>query len=253
MVDAVNGYKSTYKIPFRSPDKKPTGKTITARTFPSLKVTQQGGKRASFKRSVGKEFKQIALITQRYVRSDLKAPPKSRKPIRWSSVIQGRAFYATNGFGGGIPSRRASKIDQQWEVGVEQTARNKQRQSYIFSVENPNPDVRYIYGGFTSATNWQQFYHWDRGWTNILGYDERLYNKIILPQLVFVFENRFKDVEALLRSEIGGILAKAGASMRNNVSSQDALTDPYAVNTRRVLNETGGLSGLFEVLETFLE
>jgi hypothetical protein len=253
MVDAVNGYKSTYKIPFKSPDKKPTGKTITARTFPSLKVTQQGGKRASFKRTVGKEFKQIAVNTQRYVRSDLKAPARSKKRIRWSSFIQSRAFYATNGFDKGIPTTRTNTVEKKWFVDVKQTARNKQRQSYIFSVENTDPKAPFVYGGFTSATNFQQFYHWDRGWTNILGYDERLYNKIILPQLVFVFENRFKDVEALLRSEIGGILAKAGASMRNNVSSQDALTDPYAVNTRRVLNETGGLSGLFEVLETFLE
>jgi hypothetical protein len=252
MVDAVNGYKSTFNIPFRSAA-SPSAKTITARTFPSLKVTQQGGKRASFKRSVGKEFKQIALITQRHVRSDLKAPPRRRGKINWSSRVQAFAFYQTNGFGKGIPTKRTNTVEKKWFVDVKQTARNEQRQSYIFSLENTDPKAPFVYGGFTSATNFQQFYHWDRGWTNILGYDERLYNKIILPQLVFVFENRFKDVEALLRSEIGGILAKAGASMRNNVSSQDALTDPYAVNTRRVLNETGGLSGLFEVLETFLE
>lgn len=249
----VNGYKSSFNIPFRSQAKSPTAKTITARTFPSLKVTQQGGKRAPFKKSVGKEFKKIALITQRHVRSDLKAPPRRRGKINWSSRVQAYAFYQTNGFGKGIPTRRTKTVEKSWYVEVKQTARNEQRQSYVFEIENRADYAPFVYGGFTSATNWQQFFHFERGWTNILGYDERLYNKIILPQLVFVFENRFKDVEALLRSEIGGILAKAGAAMRNSVSSQDALTDPYAVNTRRVLSETGGLSGLFEVLEMFME
>jgi hypothetical protein len=253
MDDAMNGYKDSFNIPFRSAG-SPNAKTITARTFPSLKVTQTGGKRASFKKSVGSEFKKIAKITERYVRSDLKAPPRRAGKINWSSRVQAYAFYQTNGFGKGIPTKRTNTVEKKWFVDVKQTARNKQRQSYIFALENTDPKAPFVYGGFTAATNFQQFFHFERGWTNILGYDERLYNKIILPQLIFVFENRFKDIEALLRSDIAGVLAKAGAAMRKpTASSEDFLTDPYATNTRRVLSETGGLSGLFESLETFLE
>lgn len=249
----VNGYKSSFSIPFRSQEPRPSAKTVTARLFPSLKVTQQAGKRASFKRKVGGEFKKIALNTQRFVRSDLKAPPRRKGKINWTTRVQAYAFYQTNGFGAGIPTRRTNTLEKRWYVEVDQTARNKQRQSYAFEIGNTDPKAPFVYGGFTEATNWQQFFHFERGWTNILGYDERLYRKIILPQLIAVFETRFEDVQAALRSGLGEVLAIAGSRMKAPVSSEDALTDPFAVNTRRVLQETGGLSGLFEVLDAFLE
>lgn len=40
--------------------------------------------------------------------------PKPTYPIDWDSEKQKRAFFATNGFGGGIPYRRKGKLERAW-------------------------------------------------------------------------------------------------------------------------------------------
>lgn len=39
-------------------------------------------------------------------------------PIRWQSAKQRRAFFATNGFGGGIPSQRTGALEAGYDVVV---------------------------------------------------------------------------------------------------------------------------------------
>lgn len=43
-------------------------------------------------------------------------PGPPQYPIRWASARQRRAFFATNGFGGGIPHRRTNKIISGWHA-----------------------------------------------------------------------------------------------------------------------------------------
>jgi hypothetical protein len=40
-------------------------------------------------------------------------------PYRWQSEKQRRAFFATKGFGGGIPSRRSGELSRGWQASVD--------------------------------------------------------------------------------------------------------------------------------------
>lgn len=46
------------------------------------------------------------------------APAKPKYPIEWQSEKQRRAFFATNGFGGGIPYKRTGKLTRSWYAWV---------------------------------------------------------------------------------------------------------------------------------------
>lgn len=39
-----------------------------------------------------------------------------RYPVQWDSVRQRKAFFASNGFGGGIPYRRRGRYEQGWQL-----------------------------------------------------------------------------------------------------------------------------------------
>jgi hypothetical protein len=43
-------------------------------------------------------------------------PPKPNYPLRWKSEKQRRAFFATNGFGKGIPYRRTGELAEGWQT-----------------------------------------------------------------------------------------------------------------------------------------
>lgn len=43
-------------------------------------------------------------------------PAKPHYPIVWQTERQRRAFFATNGFGRGIPTQRSGKLAQSWSV-----------------------------------------------------------------------------------------------------------------------------------------
>lgn len=45
-------------------------------------------------------------------------PGKPKYPIQWTSERQRRAFFATKGFGRGIPTRRTHRLSQSWDVVV---------------------------------------------------------------------------------------------------------------------------------------
>jgi len=45
-------------------------------------------------------------------------PPRPTYPLRWTSARQRRAYFATNGFGAGIPYRRSGQLRAGWRVSV---------------------------------------------------------------------------------------------------------------------------------------
>lgn len=63
--------------------------------------------------------------------------PKPSYPINWDSEKQRRAFFATDGFGGGIPYSRTGKGSKGWRV--EETPEGGR----LF---NPYPQAVYVFG-----------------------------------------------------------------------------------------------------------
>ena len=94
-------------------------------------------------------------------------PPKVKYPIEWTSERQRRAFFATNGFGRGIPTKRTGKLQGAWRVvGM---GRNG---TYVLTITNPTAYLPFVVGtlNFKSARQaiqpMQQF-HRNTGWQPI--------------------------------------------------------------------------------------
>lgn len=86
-------------------------------------------------------------------------PGRVRYPIQWTSERQRRAFFATNGFGGGIPYRRKHKLSSAWMVEVRGAA---------IVIENPSTASKFVYGSLatnrSAALRFKQRFHSNTGW-----------------------------------------------------------------------------------------
>jgi hypothetical protein len=82
-------------------------------------------------------------------------PGKPKYPIRWTSERQRRAFFATKGFGRGIPTRRTGKIVRSWEAEF-----SSNKYGGVLLLVNMHPAVQYLQGenaqGFHKDTGWVQ-------------------------------------------------------------------------------------------------
>ena len=92
--------------------------------------------------------------------AELKKPVGAVKyPIEWTSDKQRRAFFATNGFGKGIPYRRTGKLQAAWVVEVRGNA---------IVVENKSAIAKYVVGSLaqnrSAALRFQQRFHANTGW-----------------------------------------------------------------------------------------
>lgn len=80
-------------------------------------------------------------------------PGPVKYPIEWESDKQRRAYFATDGFGGGIPTRRTKRIIKAWRVvGTISLFEGE------LTVENQAPAAVYVIG------NRQQRFHRNTGW-----------------------------------------------------------------------------------------
>lgn len=80
-------------------------------------------------------------------------PPPPKYPIVWTSAKQRRAFFATNGFGRGIPTRRTHDIANGWKTIFTATPTGGEMQ-----VVNPAQGVEFVQG------EKQQIQHQITGW-----------------------------------------------------------------------------------------
>lgn len=80
-------------------------------------------------------------------------PPKPTYPLRWKSAKQRAAYFATNGFGKGIPYRRTGDMLKRWVTLFIPTPDGGD-----IEVRNDSPHVDYVQG-FD-----QQPFHIDTGW-----------------------------------------------------------------------------------------
>jgi len=62
---------------------------------------------------------------------------KSRSPVKWDSDKQRRAYFATDGFGRGIPTRRSGAYVRAWQIVQRENG---------FSLTNRKPQAKYIGG-----------------------------------------------------------------------------------------------------------
>lgn len=80
-------------------------------------------------------------------------------PIQWTSERQRKAFFATDGFGAGIPTRRTGKLQAAWVVEVRGNA---------IVVENKSEIAKYVVGSLaqnrSAALRFQQRFHANTGW-----------------------------------------------------------------------------------------
>lgn len=94
----------------------------------------------------------VETLTDRLLRR--RVPPPAKKPIQWTSEKQRRAFFATDGFGHGIPYRRRRPgIEAEWQVSLYVDSGGA-----TVSIINPNPAAPFVYG------RWKQQFHTNTGW-----------------------------------------------------------------------------------------
>lgn len=81
-------------------------------------------------------------------------------PLEWESERQRRAYFATNGFGKGIPYTRTGALAKGWQVVLEQ-----QPGSFQIVVINRSSAARYVYGSLAQdGQRYQQRFHAKTGW-----------------------------------------------------------------------------------------
>lgn len=96
---------------------------------------------------------------------------KPSYPIQWDTARQRIAYFASNGFGGGIPSKRTNDYIKGWKVVPTETG---------YDVGNPLAHAKYIGGTFRS-TNRQSKIHRGR-WPLVKIVAEKVLGK--LPKAV---------------------------------------------------------------------
>lgn len=84
---------------------------------------------------------------------------KPHYPLRWASDRQRKKYFASRGFGEGIPYVRTEDTANAWQV---QLRRLGDRDA--LSVINPEPHSIYLYGDALGFH--QQPFHKDTGWVN---------------------------------------------------------------------------------------
>jgi len=72
-------------------------------------------------------------------------------PIQWTTPLQQRAFFASKGFGKGIPTQRTNAIPEGWKTVI---SLEDLQVGYL----NDHPGAEFVIGAF------QQFFHARTGW-----------------------------------------------------------------------------------------
>ncbi len=98
--------------------------------------------------------KRIKRIRQRILDDLREYPGPAKKPFKWASERQRRAFFATDGFGHGIPYVRTNTLKDGWTTHI----RDK-KNSVVFEVVNNAGYSVYVMGDFQQpgheATGWR--------------------------------------------------------------------------------------------------
>lgn len=123
--------------------------TVDTDVLDALRDAAQGAPRR-----VNKAYKaKIKRLRQRLLDDLREYPGPVRYPFRWKSERQRRAYFATDGFGWGIPYVRTDALKLSWVTHI-----RDQRDGAIFEVENRAPYARFVVGDDAQpghlATGW---------------------------------------------------------------------------------------------------
>lgn len=77
-------------------------------------------------------------------------------PRPWKSERQRRAYFATNGFGGGIPYRRTGELEKAWKITLK-----TQSDTGVLAVENASKAAEFVQGDRAQPM------HLDSGWPQV--------------------------------------------------------------------------------------
>lgn len=93
-------------------------------------------------RRMNKAYKAKVKRLRQRILDDLREYPGPVKyPFRWKSERQRRAYFATDGFGWGIPTVRTNALKDSWTTRI-----RDQQNGAIFEVENKAPYARFVVG-----------------------------------------------------------------------------------------------------------
>jgi hypothetical protein len=95
-------------------------------------------------------------LANKALRQLTKEPGKPVYPIRWASIRQRKAFFASRGFGRGIPTQRTGALLKAWEVIF-----SKSKDGGIIALSNDNPAMPFVQGSRA------QPFHLDTGWVQV--------------------------------------------------------------------------------------
>lgn len=105
---------------------------------------------------VSRAYSKAISRTQKRMLDDLRAyPGPVKRPFKWQSDRQRRAYFATNGFGHGIPYVRTNALRDSWSVRV-----RSKLDSSIYTVENDTDYADFVMGEH------QQIGHANTGWND---------------------------------------------------------------------------------------
>lgn len=132
---------------------------------------------------VRKRFRQLALPIRKRLLAKLRIKPgpvvyANKGKLRWKSRKQQKAFFASDGFGGGIPTIRTDSYIDSFDVTIVQTA-----YSGFMQAENDHPGAIYIGGPE------QQPFHADTGWqlyTPVIEEERAATTELLADQLLFL-------------------------------------------------------------------
>jgi len=81
-------------------------------------------------------------------------PGPVKYPIEWETIKQQRAFFASRGFGRGVPTKRTDKLRTSWVIVV-----GTQLRTNLITLNNNRPEAQFVYPGPR-----QQKFHKRTGW-----------------------------------------------------------------------------------------
>ena len=93
----------------------------------------------------------------------MQKPGPAKKPIDWTTDKQQAAYFASDGFGGGIPTHRTGALSDAWTVTISRAGNQ-----FLFVAENPLPASKFLFGSLAKnrkrALRYQQRFHANTGW-----------------------------------------------------------------------------------------
>lgn len=91
-------------------------------------------------------------------------PGPVKYPIQWKSEKQRKAFFATDGFGSGIPYRRTGHLGRSWDIAVSRTSSGDSR----IEIDNRATYAKFVIGTLSSNPQRYQLpiqpFHRNTGW-----------------------------------------------------------------------------------------